>query len=339
MTYDQAMLEYGSDKPDLRIPFKIHPSIQSILPPDLVSKISPLANPIVDALVIPLEAQPEQIREFIAQFLDSEDASTYHGNPDGGPGIFIYDFSKPLQGLSAFGFSAVESVSQAFGELDDGHLIILQARKNEPLSGGSTELGRLRIALHTALVDASLLPPLPWKYFELLWVFDFPLFSPSTANEPGQGGKAGFKSTHHPFTSPKTAADVDMLLSDPTKAIGDHYDLVINGEEIGGGSRRIHHAAMQELIFRDVLKMDEEKIAEFAPLLEALRAACPPHSGIALGFDRLVAMVYSHVIEKTVSMRDVIAFPKTGSGDDPMMRSPGRMSEEQLERYHLKLRD
>ena len=339
MSYNQAMLEYGSDKPDLRIPFKIQPSIQSNLPPDLLSKISSLADPIVDAIVIPLEAPPDQVRNFIGQFLDSDDASCFHSNPDGGPGIFIHDSSKPLQGLSALGFSAVENISQTLGELEDGHLIILQARKNQPLSGGSTELGKLRIALHTALVDAGLLPQFPWKYFEPLWVVDFPLFSPSTTDEPGQGGNAGFKSTHHPFTSPKAAADVDMLFNDPTKAIGDHYDLVINGEEIGGGSRRIHQAAMQELIFRDVLKMDEAKIAEFAPLLEALKAACPPHSGIALGFDRLVAMVYSHKIQKRVSMRDVIAFPKTGNGDDPMMKSPGRMSEEQLERYHLKLRD
>ena len=333
------MSEYGSDKPDLRIPYKIRPSIQLTLPTDLVSKITSLADPIVDVMVVPLEAPPDQVRSVIAQFLDSDDASIYHNNSDGGPGIFIYDSSKPLRGLSAFGFTAVENLEQDFNGLKDGHLIVLQARKNEPFSGGFTQLGKIRIALHSALVDANLLPSLPWKRFEPLWVIDFPLFSPSTLDEPGQGGKAGFKSTHHPFTSPKTAADIDLLFCDPTKAIGDHYDLVINGEEIGGGSRRIHHAAMQELIFRDVLKMDEEKIADFAPLLEALRAACPPHAGIALGFDRLVAMVYSHMIGRKVAMRDVIAFPKSGSGDDLMMKSPGRMLEEQLERYHLRVRD
>ena len=333
------MLEYGSDKPDLRIPFKIRPSIQSILPSELISKITHLADPIVDAMIIPLEAQPDQVRTLVAQFLDSDITSTHHNNPGGDPGIFIYDSGKPLQGLSAFGFAAVESLEQTFSGLEDGHLIILQARKNEPLSGGYTELGRMRVALHSALVDAGLLPPLPWKHFEPLWVIDFPLFSPATSDEPGQGGKAGFKSTHHPFTSPKTVTDVDLLFNDPTKAIGDHYDLVINGEEIGGGSRRIHHAAMQELIFRDVLKMDEEKIADFEPLLGALRAACPPHSGLAVGFDRLVAMVQSHRIGRKVSMRDVIAFPKSSNGDDLMMKSPGRISEEQLERYHLRLHE
>ena len=339
MTYENAMSEYGSDKPDLRIPYKIRPMIQEILPSDLVGKITPLAGPIIDAMVVPLEGPPDQVRNLISHFLDSADAAKYLNNPDGGPGIFIYDSSKPLQGLSALGFKAVNKIAETFSGLEDGHLIVLQARKNAPLSGGSTELGNMRTALHSAAVKAGLLSPLPWKYFEPLWVVDFPLFSPVTVDEPGQGGKAGFKSTHHPFTSPRTAADVDLLLTEPTKAIGDHYDLVINGEEIGGGSRRIHHAAMQEFIFRVILKMDEEKIAEFAPLLEALRAACPPHAGIALGFDRLVAMVFSHVKGKKFSMRDVIAFPKSGSGEDLMMKTPGRLTEEQLERYHLKMCD
>ena len=339
MTYSDAMLDYGSDKPDLRIAYKIRPAIQSILSPDLVGKITSLMDPLIDALVIPFEAQPDQVRNLVSQFLDSDTASRYHRNPDGGPAIFIYDSSKPLQGLSAFGFEAVEKIEEIFSGLEDGHLIVLQARKNAPLCGGSTELGNMRVALHSAAVNANLLPPLPWKSFEPLWVTDFPLFSPLNEDEPGQGGRAGFKSTHHPFTSPKSAADVDLLLSDPTKAIGDHYDLVVNGEEIAGGSCRIHQAAMQEFIFRDVLEMEEEKIAEFSPLLEALKAACPPHAGIALGFDRLVAMVYSHMIRKKVSMRDVIAFPKSGSGDDLMMISPGQISEDQLRRYHLRLRD
>lgn len=339
MTYNEAMSNYGSDKPDLRIPYRIHPAIQAFLSPDLVGKITSLTDPIVDAFVVPFEAQPDQVRNFVGRFLESNNASSYQDNPDGGPGIFIYDSSKPLQGLSAFGFETTQRIEQLFSGLEDGHLIVLQARKNAPLSGGSTELGNLRVALHRAAVDTRLLPSLPWRYFEPLWITDFPLFSPSVEDEPGQGGKAGFKSTHHPFTSPKTAADVDLLLNDPTKAIGDHYDLVINGEEIGGGSCRIHHSAMQEFVFRHVLKMDEEKVAEFSPLLEALKAACPPHAGIALGFDRLVAMVYSHMIGTKVSMRDVIAFPKSGSGDDLMMKSPARMSEDQLRRYHLMLRD
>lgn len=337
MTYYEAMSHYGSDKPDLRIPFKIRPAIQDKLSSDLIGKLTSLRAPVIDAFVVPFDAQPNEVRNLVNHFFESENASSYQENPDGSPGIFIYDSSRPLQGLSAFGFEGTQNLEELFGELQDGHLIVLQARKNTILSGGSTELGNLRIALHRAARDAHLLPPLPWRYFEPLWIIDFPLFSPSTEGEPGQGGRAGIKSTHHPFTSPKSAVDADLLLSDPTQAVGDHYDLVINGEEIGGGSCRIHQAAMQEFVFRDILKMDEERIAEFSPLLEALKVACPPHAGIALGFDRLVAMVYSHIVRKNVSMRDVIAFPKSGSGDDLMMKSPGHISRDQLQRYHLML--
>ena len=84
---------------------------------------------------------------------------------------------------------------------------------------------------------------------------DFPLFTPENGVDPGQGGSAGFSATHHPFTAPKTAADVDLLLTDPLKAVADHYDLVVNGVELGGGSRRIHSAQMQSFIMVEVLKV------------------------------------------------------------------------------------
>lgn len=274
----------------------------------------------------------------ITKFFDKSEGLKFRNNPDGAPGVFVYDSSKPLQGLSAFGFEAAESLEQD-SELVDGHLIVLQARANLPHTGGSTALGDLRNKVFRAAVKAECLPAPSWEHFEPLWITDFPLFSPSDPAEPGQGGHAGFMSTHHPFTSPKTPEDVDLLLSDPLSVIGDHYDLVINGEEIGGGSRRIHQAAMQELIFRNILKMDERRITNFSHLLEALRAGCPPHAGIALGFDRLVAMIMSSRLRKTVTMRDVIAFPKTGKGDDPMVKSPGHLTDEALKTYHLKMRE
>lgn len=337
-TYEQVMSRFGSDKPDLRIPIDSFSRIDYIIPVDLVSKITSVHDPIVDAMVVPLEASTGEVRAFTSGFLDSEQNRRFLDNPDGGPGIFICDSSKPLQGLSAFGFEAAEALEERFN-LEDGHLIILQARKNAPLSGGSTALGDIRNALHTAAVSQGYMKPVSWEIFTPLWVTDFPLFSPSISSEPGQGGNAGMASTHHPFTSPKTAKDVDWLMTDPTKAIGDHYDLVINGEEIGGGSRRIHHAEMQEFVMRDILKMDKDRIAEFSHLLEALRSGCPPHAGIALGFDRLVAMIHASKIKKKTSLRDVIAFPKSGKGDDPMVKSPGRMTPEVLETYHLRLRE
>lgn len=340
MTYEQAMSRYGSDKPDLRNPIPPFSNVGYLLPTDLISMITSLSHPTVEIMIVPLECSPNETREFIKNYLDSPDAKPFLDNPDGGPGVFIYDSTKPLQGLSAFGFEAVEELEKKF-EPQDGHLIILQARKNLQPTGGSTPLGNMRTAIHHAAVrhPHGYLPSYTWKDFKPVWVIDFPLFSPSNTREPSQGGRAGLASTHHPFTSPKSAQDVDLLFEHPKKAIGDHYDLVINGEEIGGGSRRIHQVKMQEFIFREILKMEDARIAEFSHLLEALKAGCPPHAGIALGFDRLVAMVHSSIIEKKVSLRDVIAFPKSGRGIDEMMKSPGPMSEERLETYHLKLRD
>ena len=338
MTYKKAMSCYGSDKPDLRIPILPFSRIDYLLPADLVDKITSLVKPIVEVMIVPAEVPTEAIRRFIDGFLDSPDSKRFHENPSGGPGIFIYDSSKPLQGLSAFGFEAVEEIERRF-DLKDGYIVIIQARENAPLSGGSTPLGEMRNAIHKALASLLYLQPLRWKDFKPVWITDFPLFSPSNSSEPGQGGNAGLASTHHPFTSPKSAEDVDLLLTNPSRVIGDHYDLVINGEEIGGGSRRIHQAEMQEFIMRDILKMDDEHIVEFSHLLEALRSGCPPHAGIALGFDRLVAMIHASKTKKKTTLRDVIAFPKSGKGDDLMVKSPGPMTEDVLETYHLKLRE
>ena len=338
MTYYEAMSKHGSDKPDLRIPIQPFTPIGYLIPADLGSMITPLKDPIIEAMIVPLDCSAEESRKFVSAFFDSPAGKSFNANPNGGPGVFIYDSSKPLQGLSAFGFEAVEKVENQF-DLQDGHIIILQARMDAAHSGGSTALGSMRNDMFHAAVRQGYLPAPSWKQFEPLWVTDFPLFSPSVPSEPGQGGNAGFASTHHPFTSPKTPEDVDMLLTDPSKVIGYHYDLVINGEEVGGGSQRIHQSAMQDFIFRKVLRMDDAKVAEFAHLLEALRAGCPPHAGIALGFDRLVAMIVSSMAERKVTMRDVIAFPKSGKGDDLMVNSPGLMTDEALGTYHLKLRD
>jgi aspartyl-tRNA synthetase len=334
-TYHEAMSKYGSDKPDIRFDMPIH-RIGHLLPADLISKISPLADPAVEAMLFRLSASesgPGTTRKYVSNFMDSPEAIPFNENPDGGPGIFIYDSRKPLQGLHPFGFEAAEEVERLL-EPSDGDLIILQARKREPFHGGSTPLGNLRLALHRAAVAENVVPAPDPKAFAPLWITDFPLFSPISVTEPGQGGAAGLASTHHPFTSPKTAEDVDLLLTEPSKVVGEHYDLVINGVELGGGSRRIHNAEMQRFIMERVLKMTPERIAEFAHLLEALRAGCPPHAGIALGFDRLITVMLGRE-----SVRDVIAFPKSGKGEDLMVKSPSMMSEEVLKTYHLRLRD
>jgi aspartyl-tRNA synthetase len=331
MSYHEAMSRYGSDKPDTRIGMEIT-RVDYLLPVDLVRKITDLTDPIVEAFKFECtDNDPAATMKFIAEFLDSPAGADFNNNPDGGPGVFVYDAKRPLCGLQPFGFEAAERVEEIL-QPDHGDLIVLQARKNAPFSGGSTPLGDFRRALHSAAVTTGF-KDAPTG-FDFMWIVDFPLFSPSTDSEPGQGGAAGIASTHHPFTAPKTAADADLLLTDPTRAVADHYDLVVNGVELGGGSRRIHDARIQELVFRDILKMPAERLADFSHLLDALRAGCPPHAGIALGFDRLVAVMLGRE-----SVRDVIAFPKTGKGEDAMVKAPSEMVEESLRTYHLRLRD
>lgn len=238
-----------------------------------------------------------------------------------------------MQGLGPLGYQYSMEGPESL-TLDHGDLLVVQARPNAPLSGGSTSLGNLRLALYKAAVAQRLLEPPHKNDFKFVWITDFPLFTPSNDAEPGQGGTAGFSSTHHPFTAPKSADDVELLLTAPEEAIAAHYDIVVNGVELGGGSRRIHNAAMQEFIFRDILQMRPERIEDFRHLLDALRSGCPPHAGIALGFDRLLAVMCG-----TDSVRDVIAFPKSGRGEDIMVKSPNRMTEEQLDTYHLRLKE
>ncbi|EER28483.1 aspartyl-tRNA synthetase, putative [Coccidioides posadasii C735 delta SOWgp] len=329
MTYNEAMSKYGSDKPDLRIGMEIR-RVDYMIPVDLVNKITDLSAPIVEITKLKGNGDPIETRQFVTSFLDSPEASEFINNPEGGPGVFVFDSSKPLSGLQAFGFEATWALENDL-DLNDGDLLILQARQNAPFSGGSTPLGDLRRAIHKAAVETGF-KPAPTG-FHFLWVTHFPLFSASSDSEPGQGGTAGIASTHHPFTAPLTPEDVSLLLTDPTKATADHYDIVVNGVELGGGSRRIHSAEVQEFILRDILKMPESRLADFSHLLDALRAGCPPHSGIALGFDRLIAVMLGKE-----SVRDVIAFPKSGKGEDVMVRTPSEMTEEALETYHLQLR-
>ncbi len=298
----------------------------------MIGKITSLENPAVDAIKIPISSDPKTTRKFVANFLDSPDGKVYLDNPDGQPGIFIGDLAQPMQGLGPLGYQYVMEGPKELA-VENGDLLVLQARPNKPFSGGSTMLGNLRLALYKAAIAQGLTESPAKDEYQFVWITDFPLFTPSSDSEPGQGGTAGFSSTHHPFTAPKTPADVDLLLTSPSDAIAAHYDIVVNGVELGGGSRRIHSAAMQEFIFSDILKMKPERIEDFRHLLDVLRSGCPPHAGIALGWDRLMAVMCGRD-----SVRDVIAFPKSGRGEDSLVKSPNRMTEEQLGTYHLELR-
>jgi aspartyl-tRNA synthetase len=174
-------------------------------------------------------------------------------------------------------------------------------------------LGRVRVELARRLLR---LDP---KQFEFLWVVDFPLFL---------AGADGIESAHHPFTAP-VPEDAALLRSDPLRVRGLHYDLVLNGQEVAGGSIRIHDAQMQEFVLRDILQTD---CSELQHLLAALGSGCPPHGGIALGLDR-----YISILTNSKSIRDVIAFPKGSDGKDSLSGAPVQISEREKKLYHLEI--
>lgn len=159
-----------------------------------------------------------------------------------------------------------------------------------------------------------------------LWVIDFPLFAaPATAGEP-------LATVHHPFTAPHPD-DVHLLAvpAQRTRIRSQAYDLVLNGQEVGGGSVRIHDAAQQRAVLDDILCIEHEHLAH---LLDALAAGCPPHGGIALGIDRLVAILCG-----ARSIRDVMAFPKGADGRDALSKAPVAISAAELELYHIRVRE
>jgi aspartyl-tRNA synthetase len=242
--------------------------------------LTSLPNPVIDCWRFRLNLNPAVTRAFIKEFMDSPEAVAFQQNLDGAPGVFVYDPRQPLDGLQAFGYEGAEALkalyvksstssvdrpsstasdspsdSPTIEPFEEGDLIIVQARPHSRLSGGSTSLGRLRTAIYKAAISKGLLHQ-DKNDCHFLWVTDFPLFSPNNETDPGQGGSAGFSATHHPFTAPKTAEDVELLITNPLEAIADHYDLVVNGVELGGGSRRIHNSEMQQFVMREVLKVN-----------------------------------------------------------------------------------
>src|SRR5262249_411267 len=194
---------------------------------------------------------------------------------------------------------------------------VLVLRGAGPADQTSKLLGQLRLAIAK---KENLLDP---DKYEFLWVTDFPLLEYHDDDRR-------WYSMHHPFTSPLDD-DVDKLESDPGAVRAKAYDLVLNGSEIGGGSVRIHDAALQARIFRRLGIGDEEARLRFGFFLEALEYGTPPHGGIALGLDRIVA-----VLAGETSIREVIAFPKTANAVDLMAGAPSPVDVKQLRELHLK---
>lgn len=186
-------------------------------------------------------------------------------------------------------------------------------------------LGKLRLYAAEVLRSQGKLN-IPSDRFDFLWVVDFPLLSFDKEQNR-------WYSSHHPFTAP-VAEDIPLLKTETKKVRGQHYDVVVNGVELGGGSIRIHQPDLQKTVFEEVLQIPpEETKLRFGYMLEAFKYGAPPHGGIALGFDRLIAILCG-----TPSIRDVIAFPKTAKGADLMTEAPSAVSARQLRDLYIEVK-
>ncbi len=206
-------------------------------------------------------------------------------------------------------------------QIEEGDLVLFGADSREVVW---EVLGRIRLVVADLLQQAGKLVIAPDQW-DFLWVIDFPLMAfDLEANR--------YVATHHPFTAP-VDEDIVLLDSKPKEVRGQHYDIVLNGVELGGGSIRIHQPELQRKVFEDVLEIPPA-IAQsrFGYMLQAFCYGAPPHGGIALGFDRLVA-----ILAGSTNIRDVIAFPKTAKASDLMTDAPHAVEARQLRDLHIQL--
>jgi aspartyl-tRNA synthetase len=199
-------------------------------------------------------------------------------------------------------------------KIEDGDIIFFAAA---PWEQASNVLGRIRLE-SAALLKAKGRLSLPTDQYNFLWVIEFPLMLWDEEEKR-------YISAHHPFTAP-VKEDEPLLATDPAKVRGQHYDIVLNGVELGGGSIRIHNPAVQKRVFEDILKIPQDLVdSRFGYMLKAFSYGAPPHGGIALGFDRVVAMLAGRS-----SIRDILAFPKNQNGRDLMADCPSPVTPKQL---------
>jgi aspartyl-tRNA synthetase len=186
-------------------------------------------------------------------------------------------------------------------------------------------MGKVRTLMQGDLEKRGLVPELSKEENKFLWVIDFPMFTKNDETNE-------LESTHHPFTAPHPD-DRHLLDSPESRALARSlaYDLVLNGQEIGGGSIRIHEASLQKFVLDDILKLDFKHLEH---MIAALKSGAPPHGGIALGIDRLMSIICN-----TETIRDVIAFPKGLEGKDHMSKAPCEISEEEKKMYHIQIID
>ncbi|XP_022248264.1 aspartate--tRNA ligase, mitochondrial-like isoform X2 [Limulus polyphemus] len=313
LTYKEAMEMYGTDKPDTRFDMKIidvtdifkNQNIE-IFDKVLMNK----ENSSIKAIVIPKGAL--HINKSLLEKFEEIGKCLY--SLEGLVNIFVKEDLNWKSILCKHVSLELQQKLKKNLELQPHTLVLISAGETRNVL---QLLGKLRVECAAYLQSKGLNIWNP-KDFNFLWVVDFPLFLPSD--------EGGLEPAHHPFTAPQEQ-DTHLVYSNPAAVRSQHYDLVLNGQEIAGGSIRIHSSELQKYVLTDILKED---LTELQHLIEALESGCPPHGGIAIGLDRLMC-----ILSGASSIRDVIAFPKSLDGKDLMSGAPAKISDELKKFYFI----
>lgn len=315
MTHEEAMLRYGSDKPDLRIPLELVDLKDVMSMVDFKVFSGPAKDPKGRVAALRVPKGSELSRKQIDNY--TEFVGIYGAK--GLAYIKINELAKGKEGLQSpilkfLPDEVVTSILERTGA-EDGDLIFFGADKATVVNEA---LGALRCKLGE---DRDLIS----DEWQPMWVVDFPMFEEDESNKR-------WTALHHPFTAPKID-DIADLEANPGTTLSRAYDMVLNGTELGGGSIRINNPDVQASVFKLLGIGDEEAQDKFGFLLDALKFGCPPHGGIAFGLDRLIMLMTG-----AKSIRDVMAFPKTQSASCLLTKAPSAVSANQLRDLHIKLR-
>ncbi|MGI6657228.1 MAG: aspartate--tRNA ligase [Desulfobulbus sp.] len=308
ISYDEALRRFGTDRPDTRFGYELV---------DLTEELRgcgfKVFNSVIDKGGMVKAINAKGCGGFSRKDLD--DLTEYAGRfgARGMAWIKVKDDEWQSPITKFFSETEIEGMRRAL-DAEPGDLILFGADTAKTVHQVLAEL-RLELARRTGLIDNDC--------FNFLWVTDFPLL------EYDEELKR-FTAVHHPFTAPNEE-QLDLLATDPAAVKSRAYDLVLNGNEIGGGSIRIHRPDMQKTIFKALGIGDEEAREKFGFLLRALELGAPPHGGLAFGVDRLMMLLTG-----STSIRDVIAFPKTQKATCPLTEAPAPVSRKQLTELHLR---
>ncbi|MDD2708466.1 MAG: aspartate--tRNA ligase [Verrucomicrobiae bacterium] len=313
MPFRQAMDRFGSDKPDRRFGMQLEDFTETFRN----SKFNVFAKAVAGGGVV----KAMNAKGFACVTQGQIDYLTEQAKAAGAKGLAWIKveggaWKSPI--VKFFGDAEKQALTEKL-KIEEGDLILFAA---DQWLAACDVLGKLRLIVARQLQELGKLT-LPGDVYDFLWVVDFPLI---TFDQETQR----FIATHHPFTSPVTE-DIPLLKTEPSKVRGQHYDIVLNGVELGGGSIRIHQPEVQRMVFEEVLQIPKDiSASRFGYLVKALSYGAPPHGGIALGFDRLTAILCG-----ADNIREVIAFPKNARAQDLMTGAPAEVEPRQLRDLHI----